>query len=83
MTTDDALLRLGDGWLWSQPEREGSSVELSQRQFVRDPGYAEWEIRPVDTGTTVIRSTGSLECHSAEPPCAAPNRLFEVTVVVR
>ena len=82
MSTADALLRLGDGWIWSQPEREGSSVELYQRQFVRDPGYAEWEIRPVSSGRTVIRSTGSLACHQAEPPCAAPNRLFEVTIVV-
>lgn len=80
--TADALLRLGDGWQWSQPEREGSSVELVQRQFVRDPGYAEWEIRPVSSGTTVVRSTGSLECHRAEPPCMAPNRLFEVRIVV-
>ena len=82
-STADALLRLGDGWLWSQPERDGTSVELYQRQFIQDPGYSEWEIRPVSSGTTVLRSSGSLPCHQAEPPCAAPNRVFEVTVVVR
>ncbi len=80
--TRDAALRLGGGWQWDPPEVNGSSVELVQRQFVRDPGYSEWEIRPVDSGTTTIRSTGGLECHQAEPPCAAPNRLFEVRIVV-
>lgn len=81
-STADALLRLGDDWLWSAPELDGSSVRLAQRHYVQDPGYAEWEIRPVAAGSTVIRSEGSLACHQAEPPCAAPTRLFEVTIVV-
>jgi len=68
--------------MWSPPEREGNSVELTQRQFAQDPGYSEWEIRPVASGTTVLRSTGSLACHQAEPPCMAPNRSFEVRIVV-
>jgi hypothetical protein len=82
MATADALLRLGNGWIWSQPELDGSSIELAQRYFIQDPGYAEWEIHPVARGTTVISSEGSLPCHQAEPPCAAPNRLFQVTIVV-
>jgi len=80
--TGPLVITQDDSWLWSQPELEGSSVELAQRQFVQDPGYAEWEIRPVAEGTTVIRSTGSLTCHQAEPPCMAPNRGFEVRIVV-
>jgi len=83
-STSDAVLRLGGGFYnWSQPELEGSSIELAQRQFVRDPGYSEWEIRPVSAGTTVIRSSGDPKCREASPPCGAPSQLFEVRIVVR
>lgn len=82
--TTDAVLRLGGGFYnWSQPELEGSSIELVQRQFVRDPGYGEWEIRPVSSGTTMIRSSGDPKCREADPPCGAPSRPFEVRVIVR
>ncbi|HVE62251.1 MAG TPA: hypothetical protein VNB94_00415 [Mycobacteriales bacterium] len=81
--TSDAVLRLGGSFYnWSQPTLEGASIRLNQRQFVRDPGFSEWEIEPVSSGTTVVRSSGDPKCRDAEPPCGAPSTLFEVRIIV-
>ncbi|MDX1511533.1 MAG: hypothetical protein R3249_09315 [Nitriliruptorales bacterium] len=77
------LVRLGEeGMRWSDLSQSGDAVAVHERLFLVDPGYREWEVTGVKPGESVLTSTGGLPCHDETPPCLAPNRLFEVTIVV-
>ena len=77
------LVRLGEeGMRWSDLSQSGDAVTVHERLFLVDPGYREWEVTGAKPGESVLTSTGGLPCHDETPPCLAPNRLFEVTIVV-
>ena len=74
-----ALLRLGHRrWDWAAPRLRGSAVTLEQIEYERDPGFDEWKIRAVSSGRARVTVHGD-----ACDGCAARDRLFLLTVLVR
>lgn len=75
------LLRLDGAWAWEEPRTEGDSVEPVRVDYFQDPGFLEWELRPVRPGTTILMSTGVRDCPPDEP-CPDEVLDFEVTITV-
>lgn len=74
------LLRLTSEYLWEEPRAGEDSVELVRVDYFQDPGFFEWELRPVGPGTTVIIATGRRDCPPPETPCPDEPLEFEVAV---
>src|SRR5262249_38229164 len=54
-----ATLRLSHRWRWSEPRLNGRSIQLQRVDYIRDPGYDEWQIEPLRKGTTTITALGA------------------------
>jgi hypothetical protein len=78
----------GQGKLrWNRPRLAGSAPGVL-RQLSASGGYpsaapAGASYRAVRAGTVAIISGTNARCLHAQPPCAIPQRLWRVTVVVR
>ena len=75
---EDATLRLSSRWRWSEPRLSSAAVELTQVEYLIDPGYREWTIEARKRGRATIRSLGRPGCSG----CALTTRHFVLTVVV-
>lgn len=73
-----ARLRLSDRWRWTAPRVSGSVMRLVAVHYRTNPGYREWEIRPVASGQASIRSLGLPSCRS----CTLGERRFRVLILV-
>ncbi|MCA1839361.1 MAG: hypothetical protein LC723_03380 [Actinobacteria bacterium] len=72
-------IRLINGFVWTAPERRGSSVELAPVNYKSDPGFVEYAITTVRSGKTIITSQGTENCGST----SCPGKMsFTVTIVV-
>jgi hypothetical protein len=53
----DRTLRLSDRWTWSEPVVSSAAVRLDPDNYFSDPGFTEWTIVPLKSGTATIRAT--------------------------
>ena len=76
------VLWLGGRYRWSQPRSDGA---IKANEVVSDePTDGQtWELKPLRTGTAVLRSTGSPACRPTAAGCPKTARRFVVTLVVR
>lgn len=78
----------GQGMLMWNPPRLAGAVPGVLRQLAASGGYpsmapARASYRAVRAGTAAILSGTNARCLHSHPPCAIPQRLWRVTVVVR
>jgi hypothetical protein len=71
-------LRLTNSWRWSEPVASSRAVELTEVNYLVDPGYREWTIDGQHVGRATIRAYGRPKCVH----CPGAIRRFAVTVVV-
>lgn len=81
MVGERFLLNLGGGYDWTveigDPNLLGRVVDVPAIQ-----GSQGWyEAR--QPGTTTLSATGDPPCRKVQPPCMAPSRLVQITMVVR
>ncbi len=76
-----ASLRLSNLYVWQAPRISGTAIAFEPVQYIRDPGYTEWNIKVVAPGSAQISSSGSPNCRPGTP-CPATSRPFEVAIVV-
>jgi hypothetical protein len=72
---------------WNRPRLAGSATGVL-RQLSASGGYpsaapAQASYRAVRVGTVAIFSGTNARCLHAQPPCAIPQRLWRITIVVR
>jgi hypothetical protein len=77
---DSFLLQLGDAWNWNVTVADQSIV--SRKIGVMVIRGAQGIYVAHKAGQTILTAVGDLPCRSAQPPCAAPSRIFQVTIVV-
>ena len=70
-------LRLTNSWRWSEPVASSKAVELTEVNYLVDPGYREWTIDGQHAGRATIRAYGRPKCVR----CSLAIRRFAVTVV--
>ncbi|HEX5416437.1 MAG TPA: hypothetical protein VFZ25_12280 [Chloroflexota bacterium] len=75
------LLRLPEGYNWKVSIANPAIV--SYATGFAAPGGASGLYVAKETGQTTFSATGDPICRSANPPCALPSRLFQVTIVVQ
>jgi hypothetical protein len=78
---DRFLLDLGLGFDWSITVADPSIV--SRVLNIAVPVGAQGVYEAHAAGTTKLSAVGDPPCRQAVPPCAAPSRLFEATIVVQ
>ena len=71
-------LRLTNRWRWSEPIASSKAVELTEVNYLVDPGFREWTIDGQHAGRVTIRAFGRPTCVR----CPTAIRRFAVTVVV-
>jgi hypothetical protein len=71
-------LRLTNSWRWSEPIASSKAVQLTEVNYLVDPGFREWTIDGQHAGRATIRAYGRPKCVR----CGTPIRRFAVTVVV-
>ncbi len=76
-----ASLRLSNLYIWQVPRISGKAIALEPVQYIRDPGYTEWNIKVIAPGTAQISSSGSPNCGRGTP-CPVTSRPFEVAIDV-
>jgi hypothetical protein len=77
-------LRLSDGYRWTPPKVTGRAIRLTPVNYLRNPGFREWEVHARERGTARVTATGYAEAANrrCDPGPCSP-RLFRVTFVVR
>jgi hypothetical protein len=77
-------VRLSERYRWTRPKVTGEAIRLSPVNYIRDPGFQEWNVHPRTRGTARITAVGYVESgtRGCDPGPCAP-RLFRVTIVVR
>jgi photosystem II stability/assembly factor-like uncharacterized protein len=78
---DRFLLDLGDAYTWTVSIENQTIVDLVFNQPV--PRGAQGIFEALKPGTTTLIANGDPICRQAQPPCAAPSRLFRLTLVVQ
>jgi hypothetical protein len=78
---DETSLRLSSGYVWSEPEVSGSSVELSPVDYFQDPGFSGWLVHAAAPGTATISSLGEPAC-AGQHGCPDEPLRFRVTITV-
>lgn len=73
------VIRLANSWVWNGPEVTGDAVEVVPVQYRVDPGYTEWEIRPIKSGVTSLTWHGTPNCEQAAN-CSARSVTFTFSV---
>jgi hypothetical protein len=71
-------LRLSSRWRWSDPLVSTKAVELTEVNYLVDPGFREWKIDGHRRGRATIRAYGRPSCVR----CPLAVRRFAVTLVV-
>lgn len=78
---DRFLLELGNALTWNVTVADPSVVNRVPNILVIRGAQGIYEAH--QPGQTTITAIGSAACRGATPPCAVPDRLFHVTIVVR
>jgi photosystem II stability/assembly factor-like uncharacterized protein len=78
---DRFLLDLGETYSWTVNIENETIVDLVFNEPV--PGGAQGIYEALKPGTTTLIANGDPICRQAQPPCAAPTRLFQLTLVVQ
>lgn len=76
---DTVEVGLGTGYQWTVTVDDRNVLEPLSTM---GPSAMPVMLRAKASGSTRLTATGNLPCHSAQPPCLAPSRLFEVRVEV-
>ena len=76
------VLWLAGRYRWSQPRSGGAIAANEVVSDEYDKGQT-WELKPLRTGTAVLRSTGTPACRPATAGCPKTARRFVLTFVVR
>jgi predicted secreted protein len=76
-----ATLRLSNQYVWEAPRVRGTAIALEPVSYIRDPGYSEWKIQVVRSGTANISSAGTPNCMTGSL-CPVASKQFEVTIEV-
>jgi hypothetical protein len=74
------LLQLGDAYVWNVMVADPSIVSRQINLLVVRGAQGVFVAHKA--GQTTLTAVGDLPCRSAQPPCAAPSRLFQLTIVV-
>jgi hypothetical protein len=74
------LLQLGDAYIWTVTVADPSIVSRQVNILVVRGAQGVYVAHKA--GQTTLTAVGNPPCRSAQPPCAAPSRLFRVTIVV-
>ncbi|MCL5110700.1 MAG: hypothetical protein M1401_17925 [Chloroflexi bacterium] len=75
------LLALGEGYDWTVDIADPSVLSRVVNVLTVRGSQGLYEAHRA--GTTALTATGDPPCRRAQPACAAPSRLFQVTVVVQ
>lgn len=67
--------------MWADPQVDGDAASISE-DVSDSPAARSWTITANADGEATITMTGSPTCRSATPPCAAPDQLWAVRVLV-
>lgn len=78
---DHFLLNLGDALNWNVTVSDPSVVSRVPNVLVIRGAQGIYVAR--HAGQATLTAAGSAACRSATPPCALPDRLFHLTIVVR
>lgn len=82
LTADEAVsLRLPGPWVWHNLAVFGDAVQVYPVDHVTDPGYQEWVIQAVRSGTARLWVLGDAQC----PPgaqCLVGDKEFKLTLKV-
>lgn len=77
----ETSLRLSSEYVWDEPVVSGDAVELSPVAYLQDPGFSEWLVRAVGTGSATISSLGTPAC-AGQHDCPDEQFRFQVTITV-
>lgn len=75
------LLKLGEGYDWQVQVADQAILSRVPNVMVIRGAQGLYEAHLA--GTTHLTATGDPPCRTAKPPCEAPSRMFEITVVVQ
>ena len=76
----ETRLRLSGEYEWSEPNVRGGAVELTRVDYLQDPGFSEWTVLAVRTGTATIAARGTPAC--AGQGCPDSPLRFEIELTV-
>jgi hypothetical protein len=76
------VLWLAGRYRWTQP-RSGGAIAAHEVVSDEPTKGQTWELKPLRTGTAVLRSTGSPACRPSTAGCPKTARRFMLTFVVR
>lgn len=75
------LLALGDDYVWEVTVDDPAVVSRVPNVAVVKGAQGLYEAH--NAGSTTLSAVGDPLCRKAQPPCAAPTRLFRLELVVR
>src|SRR5262249_38269002 len=75
-TRQTATLRLTERYHWTRPKVTGNAVKLAPVDYIRDPGFLEWQVRAASTGTARITAVGYGEGRRGCDPGPCSPHLF-------
>ncbi len=76
---EERLLQLDSVWAWDTPLLDRPGVELTQVDYMLDPGYFEWIVTAIEPGTVNLVATGSSNCDDpAQCPPTEVAMTFEI-----
>jgi hypothetical protein len=76
------VLWLAGRYRWSRP-RSGGAIAANEVLSDEPTKGQTWELKPLRTGTAVLRSTGTPACRPSAAGCPKTARRFVLTFVVR
>jgi hypothetical protein len=76
------VLWLGGRYRWSAP-RSGGAIAANEVVSDEPTRGQTWELKPLRTGTAVLRSVGTPNCRPTAADCPRTARRFVVTFVIR
>jgi hypothetical protein len=77
------VVRLGGGWVWSEPMSSDAKVLQGGPESMNPGGYTMRSFAAVGAGRAQVTSTGNLACYYLKPPCLVASQGFNITVEVR
>ena len=75
------LLKLGEDYEWEVTVSDQSVVSRVKNIAVVRGAQGVYDA--LHAGTVTLTATGDPACRQSQPPCAAPSRLFTMTIVVK
>jgi hypothetical protein len=75
------LLNLGEGFDWQVLPDDPSILSRVVNVLTIRGSQGLYEAHKA--GRTDLKATGDPTCRQSQPPCAAPSRLFHITIVVQ